>query len=227
MTKIFQSQQWANLNAHLNPIWVDGKLFFKTNGILYTKGDVNPNYVGIKGKFVIKMCNTEYPFFSKSNIEYIADLDNLNLSKWTRKIIRGTLRRGYEIKENFDLDEAKEVYIKEFGFLPKNWGKMKTDSKNIGVYLNGRLLGFTNYINQDNESYMLLHSIDKDNIGEGNYLLMHALFESLKKQGIRFVSCGDAANPGIANFKKKFFNEIPCWDYTNDLLRQIKWRLTK
>lgn len=223
MSKIFQSKLWAELNQHLNPVWIDGYLFFKTGDVLYTKGEVNPCF--IKEKFVIRMCSVKYPFFSKSNIEYIADLDNLHLSKWTRKIIRGTLKDGFEIREgDINIKDAKALYAKAWGEIPQNWDK---GTKKISIYKNNRLLGFVTYITQDNESYMMLHCIDKDNIGEGNYLLISSLFDSLKKQGVRFVSAGDAANKGIAIFKKKFFQEIPCWDYTNDLLRQIKWRLIK
>lgn len=229
MSKIFQSKPWAELNQHLNPIWIGGNLFFRTGGVLYAKGNIEHTFT-IKEKFVIKMCKTKLlHYFSKPNIEYIADLTKEKpFSKWTRKIIRGALKKGFVIKEEIDMNEARALYVKNFKDHPDSyWNNLKELSKSIGIFLEGKLIGFITYMNQEDECYMVLHCVDKERIGEGNYLLVSSLFDYLRAKGIKLVSCGDAERDSLAYFKAKFFDEVPCFDYTNDCKRKIKWGLAK
>lgn len=227
MSKIFQTKEWAELNSHLNPIWINGYLFFRIkDNLLYAKGNVSP--LATKENFVIKMCHQEYPGFYKYNKEFIADLTKENkFSKWTRKIIRKAEKEGYIIKENIDMIYARELYMKNFkdSFPDSYW--FSNLFKSVGIYKDEKLLGFMTYMNYEDESYVILHAIDKENIKEGNYLLVSKLFDILRVQGIKKVSCGDACNDGLAGFKKRFYDEVLCYDYTNDWLRKIKWRLFK
>jgi hypothetical protein len=228
MSKIFQSEAWAKLNEHLNPIHFRNDLFFKIGKTLYTKGDVSENFTTDK-KFVIKICRTKLPYFSKPNIEYVADLTKNNLfTKWTKKIIRKASKEGYVIKENIDMNDIRALYIKNFKDHPDSYWKNLTElSSNMCIYKNKELVGIVVYMNQDDESYMILHCISKEKIGKGNYFLLSTLLDILRERGIKSFSCGDAEREGLANFKRRFFDEVPCYDYTNDWRRKLKWTLKK
>ena len=227
MTKIFQSEAWAKLNEHLNPVWIGNNLFFRTGGILYTKGDVTEDFK-TKEKFLIQICKTKLPYFSRPNIDYVADLTKpIDFPKWTRKMIRKAINSNITTKDESIEEIRKFCSVLGVENNPDSyWNNLKELSHNLVAVKDNKIIAVIVYMVQDDEAYGILqHNLKEE--GTATYLLIDNLFNILKQQGIKSVSFGDAANKGIAEFKKKFFEEVPCWDYTNDALRKLKWQLKK